>query len=160
MLLWMFLFPGPSWKIQKCLMKSRFNVLAIQIGPLYVPGPHNPCILCLKMYIQYVLMCVRAKHYNPRVVWLTFMTCDCSNKDHSTVWAKGCGCPSARALWCHQWNCQSTPSPAARRTCWLLKIQGRSGQSEPFQSSTLTALTPLFWKLPTETIKSMFDFIA
>lgn len=155
MMLWMFLFPGLSWKMQKCLIKSRCNVPAIQISPLYVSGPHYP-------YMLGVLICVIAKCYNARVVWLTFMSCDCSNKDHSTVWAKGCGCQSARASWCHQWNCQSTPSPAARQTCWLLKIQGRSGQSDPFQSSTLTPLTPLFWKVSTKTVKSSspFDFIA
>lgn len=95
------------------------------------------------------------------------MSYDCANTDHSTVWAKGCGCQSARASWCHRWNCQSTPSPAARRTCQLPKIRGRSGQSDSAQSSATystsehaffisdglqqTHLNPFQWdsKLPT-----------
>lgn len=45
-----------------------------------------------------------------------------------TVWAKAFGCPSARALWCHQSSCQSTLSPAARPTYSSPKTPGTSGK--------------------------------
>lgn len=80
-------------------------------------------------------MCVGAQWI--RVLWLIFMSCYCADTDHSTVWARGCGCQSARALWCLRWSCQSTPSPAVRQTCWLQKIQGRSGQSGSLRSPPL-----------------------
>lgn len=87
-------------------------------------------IPAISLHIVPCMLLVLIKFDNVTVVWLTFMSCGCANTDHSTVWAKGCGCQSVRASWCHQWNCQSIPSPAVRQTCWLQKIQGRSGQSD------------------------------
>lgn len=87
------------------------------------------CCVCT----QCVLLCKTNCGY-VMVMQLAFMSCDHANTDHSTVWAKGCGCLSAKALLCHRWNCQSTPLPAVRQTCWLRKIQGRSGQSDSITS--------------------------
>lgn len=122
-------YPRKHWE---CVTHFFLLFIVLISATLAISPMNPPC-----MYVDTVGKCLweMAQCDNATAVWLTFMSCGCANTDHSTVWAKACGCQSARALWCHQWNCQSTPSPAVRRTCWLLKIQGRSGQSNSTQRS-------------------------
>ena len=93
---------------------------------------------CLCFHTLYKMCwCVITRCVIATVMWLIFMSRVRANTDRSTVWARACGCQSARASWCHRWSCPSTPSPAARQTCWLPRIRGRSGQCDSAQSSTL-----------------------
>ena len=136
---------GPITSLKFLLEHKKINLV------VFLSGPHLPFLWLIKAntsqcthscydVIDYCTICAcmySTKCDDVTVIRLIFMSCTCVNTDHSTVWAKGCGCQSARASWCHQWNCPSTPSPAVRQTCWLLKIQGRSGQSDSAQMSPL-----------------------